>query len=192
MTQLQKAIAAIDQLNSQDPNQTVVNGEIMAKELLYSIRMTEELLAYKPNASEQLQIAARAQHIARWRIPRDQYPMDRKGYLQWRTELKNMHANLTAEILTALNYSDDFIEEVSQSIKKIKFKTKAEGQTLEDVVCFVFLRYYFDDFAQKHEEEKVIKIIQKTWAKMSDEGKERALQLPLSNHTVDMVERALS
>ena len=82
---LQKAFAAIDDYNARDPHVESVNGVSKPKELLYGQRMTEWLDRYSPGAPEYLQLAARAQHIGRWEIPRSDYPMDRKGYLQWRS-----------------------------------------------------------------------------------------------------------
>ena len=49
--------------------------------------MTGWLERIEPKASEALQLAVRAQHIARWRIARDEYPMGRAGYLAWRKAL---------------------------------------------------------------------------------------------------------
>ena len=48
-------------------------------------------------------------------------------------------------------------------------------QMLEDVICFVFLRWYFADFAAKHPEEEILRIVTKTARKMSPEARERAL-----------------
>ena len=70
------------------------------------------------DALEALQIAARAQHICRWKISRDEYPMDRVGYLKWRETLKKMHADITTDILKEVEYEDDFIKEVSILINK--------------------------------------------------------------------------
>jgi len=93
-TRFETAIALIDKKNSEDINTYQVFGLNYPKELLYSQRMSRKLLQFKPNASKALQIAARAQHICRWQIARDEYPMDRVGYLKWRETLKKMHAEL--------------------------------------------------------------------------------------------------
>ncbi len=98
MTRLQTAFAAIDQANSADPNQS--DGQPV--ELLYGQRMTEEQLALYPDASEPLRIACRGQHIERWTLPRHDFPMDRPGYLAWRTEQGRRHAARVAEIMRAV------------------------------------------------------------------------------------------
>ena len=192
MTPLEQAIEAIDAKNAKDPNLENSEGQMLPKELLYAKRMTAQLLAFQPDASQEVQIAARAQHICRWKSPREDYPMNRIGYLKWREDLKRMHANLTAEILQDLDFEKEVIDRVMFLIKKKRIKKDAESQLLEDVICLVFLQYYFEDFAAKHEEEKVIDIVQKTWAKMSEKGQAAALKLPLSKTTLALVGKALA
>ena len=154
--------------------------------------MTRKLLQFEPNASKALQIAARAQHICRWKIARDEYPMDRVGYLKWRETLKKMHADLTAEILEQVGYDQQFIDRVSFLIKKKLIKKNEETQVLEDTICLVFLDYYFDEFAEKHDDEKVVDILKKTWVKMSDKGHKTALKLPFSEKILALVKRAIT
>jgi hypothetical protein len=191
-TRFETALALIDKKNAEDNNTYQVFGIEYPKELLYSQRMTRKLLQFNPNASKALQIAARAQHICRWKIPRDEYPMDRVGYLKWRETLKKMHAELTAEILNQVGYDQQFVDRVSFLINKKLIKKNEESQTLEDTICLVFLDYYFEEFAAKHEEEKIIDILKKTWVKMSDKGHEAALQLPFSEKSLALVKQAIS
>src|SRR5690606_37810895 len=108
----------------------------------------------------------------RWEIPRDSFPKDRVGYLQWRNKLKVHHADIAEKILGELGYDHETIERVKFLVQKKQLRHDEESQTLEDVVCLVFLSYYLDDFAGEHEEEKVVSILQKTWTKMSEKGKE--------------------
>ena len=95
----ERAIALIDEENSRDPNHELLNGQPVPRELLYSQRLTDWVLRLEPNASEALRLAARSQHIARWKIPRNSYLEGRAGYLKWRNELKHFHADLTSDIL---------------------------------------------------------------------------------------------
>jgi hypothetical protein len=191
-TRFETAIAIIDQKNAEDPNTYQVAGIAYSKELLYSQRMTRKLLQFEPNASKALQIAARAQHICRWKIERNEYPMDRVGYLKWREELKKMHAKLTGEILEQVGFDEQFVDRVQKIILKKLIKKNEESQTLEDVICLVFLDYYFDGFAAKHTDEKIIDILKKTWVKMSDKGHQAALQLPFSEKSLALVKQAIS
>ncbi len=191
-TRFETAIALIDKANSEDINTYEVSGINYPKELLYSQRMTRKLLQFEPNASKALQIAARAQHICRWKIARDEYPMDRLGYLKWRETLKRMHGDLTTDILKQVGYDDQFTDRVKAIILKKLIKKNEESQSLEDTICLVFLDYYFEEFATKHNEEKIIDILKKTWIKMSDKGHEAALKLPFSEKSLALVKEAIS
>ena len=188
----EKAIRAIDSANSQDPNTTRYAGRDWPNELLYSVRVTERLSAFCPDASVALRLAARAQHVCRWMRPRDEYPMDRKGYHQWRTALYSFHAETAAALLTQVGVDERDIAHVRALLRKERLKTDAESQTLEDVVCLVFLEYYWNDFSEKHDEEKLITILQRTRAKMSERGHEAALTLPLDERSVVLIKRALN
>jgi len=189
--QLKKAFSLFDQANEQDPNTEEFQGKVYAKEVLYALRMTDQLNAFAPKASEALQLTARCQHICRWEIPRDSYDMNRKGYLKWRQDLKKFHAEKAGEILKTVGYDEDTITMVAFLLEKKQLKKNEDTQTLEDVICLVFLRYYFDPFAQKYAEEKLIDILQKTWHKMSEKGQQAALQLPLSKNSSALVSKAL-
>ncbi|GJM30803.1 MAG: hypothetical protein DHS20C17_34380 [Cyclobacteriaceae bacterium] len=186
-----QAITLIDQENQQDPHSELSNGQQVPKELLYSERMTNWLEKFNPKASEELRLAARSQHICRWTIPRESYPMDRKGYLLWRTELKKFHAQKAETILLQCGYNQEVIDRVKSLILKQRLKTDKESQTLEDVVCLVFLEFYFSEFAQKHPEEKVISIVQKTWNKMSVDARKVAMELNLPPADFDLIQKAI-
>ena len=191
LSQFQNASTWIDAENAQDPNQEIVQSKTHPKELLYSNRMYERLMDFHPNASEAVQIAAKAQHICRWKMPRESYPMDRVGYLKWREDLKKFHAKTTAEILEKAEYSPEFIDRVSFLIEKKLLKKDEETQLLEDVICLVFMEYYLDPFVQKHDREKLKNIILKTWNKMSDKGHEEALKISFSATNLLLIKEAL-
>ena len=192
MTPFQKASAWIDAENAQDPNSEIDQSNSYPKELLYSNRMYEKLMDFYPNASEEIQIASKAQHICRWKMPRESYPMDRVGYLKWREDLKKFHAQTTAEILEKTGYSQEFIARVSFLIEKKLLKKDAETQLLEDVICLVFLEHYFDAFVQKHDREKMKNIILKTWNKMSESGQQEALKINFSDANLQLIKDSLS
>ncbi len=186
------AITLIDESNAQDPNQTeTVAGERPA-ELVYGERMSARLVRVYPQASEALRLAARAQHLKRWTRPRADYPMDRKGYHAWRNAAKQAHAEDVGALLGEAGYDQDMISRVQSLIRKERLKRDAEAQALEDVACLVFLEHYFSAFAPKHDHEKLIGIVRKTWAKMSDTAREVALKLPMDKSSYALVEEALS
>lgn len=185
------AFKYFDEANKQDPNTEIFEGTTYPKEVLYGIRMTERLNAFDPNASEALRLTARCQHICRWEIPRESYEMNREGYLRWRQELKKFHATKAASILEDVGYNKETIDNVKFLLQKKQLKKNEETQTLEDVICLVFLEFYFEPFAHKHPEDKTIDILQKTWRKMSPKGQEAALKLPLSKFSLDLITKAL-
>ena len=189
---LDDAIARIDAANAEDPNREFVDGAARPKEVVYAERMTGWLEKLAPEASDALRIAARAQHIERWTMPRAEFPDGREGYFRWRTTLAKFHAERTAGILAEAGYEADVIDRVKGLLRKHRLKTDAEVQTLEDVACLVFLESYFADFAKRHDEAKVIGILQKTWAKMSPRGHDAALALDMPAEARALVEKALS
>ena len=163
----QTAIQAIDAENAQDPNIEIDQNISYPKELLYSNRMYHKLADFCPDASDEVKIATKAQHICRWKMPRELYDMNRVGYLKWREELKKFHEKKTANILAASGYDEAFINRVSFLIEKKLLKKDAETQLLEDIICLVFLEYYLQQFVEKHDTEKLKNIILKTWNKKS-------------------------
>ena len=191
-TRFQDAIVRFDQLNAEDPNSVHDGKEAWPKELLYAERMTGSLLSFDPEASEVLLLAARCQHIQRWKIPRSDYAQGKMGYKRWRNELKRFHASKAAEVLEEVGYDANTISRVQALIKKKGLKSDPEVQTLEDVICLVFLQFYAVEFAGKHDEEKVVEIIRKTWKKMSPAGHKAALSLDLPDGLKSLIERALA
>ncbi|WP_141765682.1 DUF4202 domain-containing protein, partial [Hymenobacter coccineus] len=138
------------------------------------------------------ELAARCQHIRRWAIPRHDFPMDRPGYHQWRNTLKKYHAELAGQLLAEVGYDAETIARVQQLVQKLRLKDDPDVQLLEDVICLVFLEYYFLPFAAQHPEEKIIEIVQKTWPKMTARGHALALQLPFSPEALALVSKALA
>jgi len=90
-----QAMALFDAANSLDPNL----DEGQPKELLYAQRMSDMIGRFAPQASEAAQLAVRAQHIRRWTVPRNSYPMNKEGYHAWRSGLYTFHADTAGELL---------------------------------------------------------------------------------------------
>jgi hypothetical protein len=186
-----KAIAAFDAYNLNDPNREAVDGSVVSKEVLYAQRMSSRLDEFYPGAPEYLKLATRCQHIGRWAIPRESYPKDKKGYLQWRNILKSHHAKLAEQILMDCGYDKDTIEKVKSLLLKKGLHSNPDTQALEDVICLVFIEHYLDDFAEKHEPQKVVDILQKTLKKMSPRAIEEAAQIPVSERIKILLYEAL-
>ncbi len=187
----QKAIGRIDLLNDEDPNRITNENKEQGYELYFSKQLFKWMLSLDPQPSEELLLAARSQHICRWKIPRDSYPIDRAGYLKWRSDLKRFHAETTREILTELGYDQTLLDRVESLNLKRGLKTDKDCQTLEDGLCLVFLEKQFASFSQKTDREKMVGILRKTWAKMSEKGRQAALGLDLGEEELSLVKEAL-
>ncbi|AXX96575.1 DUF4202 domain-containing protein [Profundibacter amoris] len=192
--QFNAVIAAIDAVNAEDPRKITVDGKEYPYETVYAERMTEMLERMYPDASELLRIAARAQHIRRWQIPRDTYPRNREGYQKWRLEMRQLHADLVGGIMRENGYSDEDIALVGSYLRKERLKREADSQALENVVDVVFLAYYWDEFIAKfphYDDDKLIDIVGKTLRKMSSHGHQAALALDMPSKTAKIVMAAV-
>ena len=188
-----RAIALFDAANAEDPNQ----DEGQPKELLYAQRMTEMLNRFVPNAPEVVQLAVRAQHIKRWAVPRNTYPMTKEGYLAWRSGLYKFHADTAGELMRQAGYDDAMIDQVKKVVSKRALKVNPDTQLMEDIADLVFIEYYMLGFAASkpdYNEEKWLEIIRKTWKKMSDAAHDFALsgQIKLPEPLVPLITKAIS
>ena len=188
---LSEAIARFDAANTEDPNQELIEGRERPKELLYAERMSAWLDRLAPDASDVVRLAVRAQHIRRWSIPRDSYPMDRAGYRKWRIDLGKFHAETAGEILRDVGHDEETVTRVQSLLRKERLKADPEVQLLEDVACLVFLSHYFADFAAKHDDARLVEIVRKTWRKMSTRGQAAARGLALPADLEAILARAL-
>jgi hypothetical protein len=177
LARFQRALDAFDRANGEDPQHISVGAVARPRELVHAERLSAWVARLEPNASEPLALAARCQHIRRWQIPRDSYPLGRVGYLRWRTELAR--------------YERELIDAVRRINLKQNLHSNPDTQTMEDALCLEFLEFEFDDFSRKYSADKVIEIVQKTWKKMSPRGHSLALELPLSAPALALVTRAL-
>ena len=169
--------ARIDAENADDPVATPVDGVARPRAVVYGERMTARLATLAPEASDLLKIAARAQHVRRFDIPRDTHPMDRPGYHAWRNALKVHHAEVVGRLMAAEGWSAEEIDRVGAMVRKERLKRDPEAQTVEDCAALVFLEWEFAEFGEKYTDEKIVDIVAKTWAKMSDAGHAAAVAL---------------
>jgi hypothetical protein len=163
------------------------------RSVVYHSRLAAWVDRLAPGASEPLRLAARCQHIERWKIPRSDYPDGLSGYKRWRTALGRFHADRAEEVLRTAGYADDVVDRVRALLVKKGLRLDPEVQLFEDAICLVFLEQELHAFAEKHDDEKLIKILQKTWKKMSPKGHAAALELAatLSARARDLVQRAV-
>ncbi len=187
-----KTIGEIDLLNDDDPKRIAMEGRNVGYELYFATELTRWVLTLASDASEALMLAARGQHICRWMIPREDYTRDRTGYLKWRADLKKFHAHKMVTVLQMMGYAEAMQSRVADLNLKKGLKSDPECQVLEDALCLVFLEKQFAEFSEKTDEEKMVGILQKSWAKMSEAGRNAALGLKLSEACKALVGKALA
>lgn len=182
----------IYEAHHEDPNKITVAGAEMPYETHYAEKMEAYLAKRSPDASEILRLAVCAQHFRRWEVPRSDYPMNKVGYHTWRAHLKKRQAQLVGDIVKRY-YPDEDRKRCEALIEKEGLKQgEDEVQVLEDVACLVFLDDQFEEFKSKHDEQKIVNILRKTWGKMSTRGQEMALEIPMTEECKALVQKALA
>lgn len=182
MSPYESACAAIDRANAEDPQ---------GREVLYAQRMVDWARRLAPSASEELLLAARAQHLRRWTVARSTYPDGRNGYLRWREDLKRIHAEALGAILREAGYPEPSVAKTRSLLVRKNLSADPEGQTLEDAACLVFLQFDLTEFAAKTDPDKMVEILRKCWGKMSPAAHELALGLAYEPGPLALVQRAL-
>jgi len=197
----QRAIAAIDAANADDPFTCVVRGEVRPKELGHAELMCEWVSRLDPEADDWQLLAARAHHLRRWESPRSAEPEGRAGYLRWRTAARKRHAELVGQLLRDVGYSDDDVERVQRIVNKEGLGkgdlADIDGrapvvQTHEDALCLVFLETQFNETAEKLGDEKTIDVLARTLVKMGPRGRQAALTLSFDPPRAALVQAALA
>jgi len=186
------AIRRFDELNSADPNQEQCEGTSFPRELIYARWLSDWVLRLRPDAAEELRLAARCQHLCRWMIPRDSYLMTRPGYLRWREDLKKFHAEKAGGVLRELGYPETTIQRVQLLNLKKGFPADPESRVLEDALCLVFLERQLAELAAKTQDEKVINALQKSWNKMTPQARDIAQTLQFEPRVKQLLEAALA
>src|SRR6266536_4540071 len=181
-----------DAANSLDPNLEIVEGMARPRELVYAKRLTHWVLKLCPDASVELRLAARCQHLCRWMVARSSYPMTRPGYLKRREDLKKFHAEKAGEILRAVGYSEETVAKVQTLNLKKNFPQDPDSRVLEDALCLVFLEFQFAELAAKTSDDKMINALQKSWKKMTPAARENAMKLNFGSREKSLLERALA
>lgn len=191
MTKLEKAFELFDAFNKQDPGTISWDGVVYPAEYFYAVQLHNWVLKLEPAAGEMLLLASRSQHIGRWKVPRNSYPEGKSAYLRWRTDLAKYHAETAGQLMLQAGYSLEEVKPVQQIIRKEQLRSNPEVQVIENALCLVFLQFQYEDFIVKHDDEKVITIIQKSWKKMTDPGRNAAMTLHFSDKGKALILEAL-
>lgn len=187
-----RARALIDAAHAADPARA---ADGRPAELVYGERVEAWVLRLVPTASPALRLAARAQHLERWTVPRGTYPDGKAGYLAWRRGLYTRQAERARELLLQAGVAAGDAADVATWVSKTGLKTNPGTQALEDAACLVFLENEIGAFAAQHAEyprEKFVDILRKTWRKMSPAAQQAALGLSLPPGIADLVREAVS
>jgi hypothetical protein len=177
LARFQAAIAAFDRLNAEDPNVIEVAGNTHPRELVQAERLSAWIDRIEPNASLALRLAARCQHLMRWKIKRSDFPEGRSGYHRWRRRAMEFHATEAARVLAELGFEPSVIADVKRINSKQELRENADVQTMEDALCLSFIEHELDEFATKHDDQKLSRILAETWRKISPRGRKFAPEL---------------
>jgi hypothetical protein len=191
MGSLNKVFELFDAYNKQDPHTLAWEGVKYPAEYFYAVQLYNWVKKLQPNAGEALLLASRSQHIGRWKIARDAYPQGKAGYYKWRTELAKFHAATARELMLEAGYNEEETKQVQHILLKEDLKRDDDVQTMENALCLVFLQFQYEDFISKHDDEMVIRILRKTWKKMSEPGRNAALSLAFNGRAKELLMKAL-
>ncbi len=189
---LERALAAIDAANAEDPHTLDVGGEVRPKELAHAELTTAWIERLVETPTDAQRLAARAHHLRRWVSPRDSYPEGRAGYLAWRRDQGVRQADEVAAILTDCGYDEATVARVQAIIRKQGLRADPEVQAHEDALCLVFLQTQLLDLAADLGPEKAVDVLAKTLKKMTPRGRSEALELELTPEGRSALEQALA
>lgn len=162
------ALAAIDQAHAADPQRvTTSDGADQAAEAKYCAHVMAWVDRLRPDGDQALRLAAAAQHLERWTLPRDEYPTGKAGYLAWRRAVHLRQGARARALIEAAGVAGAIAERAEQLIAKRTPRDDRDGQALEDATCLTFLELQAADFAATRSAESVIDILMKTMRKMS-------------------------
>jgi hypothetical protein len=189
----ERAISQFDSVHREDPETVTWQGSEVPRACLYHERLKHWVGHLDEDASAALRLAAHCQHLRRWVIPRADYPEGLAGYRQWRKALSDFHIQEANSILIEAGCDDVTIGRVRDFLTKKNLKRDREMQLFEDAICLVFFETELADLAEKHNRDKLIRILRKVWMKMSENGREVAQliakQLPKELH--DFLDEAI-
>jgi tRNAThr (cytosine32-N3)-methyltransferase len=192
MTAYARARELIDAAHAADPTRA---ADGRPAELVYAERVETWVGRLVPDAAPALRLAARAQHLERWLVPRATFPEGKAGYLAWRRSLYTKQAERARALALEAGVPAAEAVEIATWVSKTDLKKNAGTQALEDAACLVFLENEIEAFAAQHADyprEKFVDILRKTWRKMSPAAQQAALALELPPAIAALVREAVA
>lgn len=190
-SRLGRALALIDAHHARDPVTVTVDGEPVPRELARARRVCRWVERLAPDASEPLRLAARCQHLRSWDVPRHEFPPGRAGYLGWRRRRARHHGVLAEAVVRAAGYDAATAARVAALVRKEGLGADAEAGILEDAACLAFLEAELQEFARGRDPALVVRVLRRTWRKMTPEGRSAAAELRLPVETRMLLDEAL-
>ncbi|MCH8148493.1 MAG: DUF4202 domain-containing protein [Planctomycetes bacterium] len=186
------AIEEFDKVNEQDPRTEIVDGDALPKELLFARRVYAWVQKLVENPSETLLLATRSHTLRRWAIPRDRYAMTTSAYHEWRQALAELHAKEAEKILADVGYGTETIDTVCRLITRAAWPADADALALEDADCLVFLETKLGQYVDQWDEEKMSRVLRRTYNKMTTQAREAVATLNLGEKERAAIDLALS
>lgn len=174
-------------MHAEDPRTRVHDGRQAPESVVYHQRLEAHLARVITDPEDALRVAAMAQHVRRWEIPRSDHPLGHAGYHAWRKAASRHHVTIVEGVLEDAGLAALF-PRVRALLLKANLHKDAASQALEDAVCLTFVELDLDAFAARTEDTKLRDVVEKTLAKMSELG--RALVMKdLAAHPPEVVAR---
>jgi hypothetical protein len=189
---LDRALGLLHSAHEADPRRRETPAGPRPVESVWCERVESWVRCLQPDAPAELRLAAAAQHLERWRWPRSGHPEGRAGYLRWRREVARAQAERARQICLDAGVSGTVADRVAALVRKEDLASDARTRVLEDAACLAFLELDLDDFAGRHEDADVVRILARTWRKMSDDGRSAATRLELSSRSATLLDAALA
>ena len=174
-----RAVAAIDAANGDDPNRVTVRGDDEPLALAHGRLAVEWVTRLVPDADDALLLAARAHHLRRWEVPRSSYPEGKAGYLRWKRDQRVRHANDIEALLADAGYDTVTIERTQTLIRRDDLRTDAGAQAVEDAACLVFLETQLASVADRLDHAHLLDVLRKSARKLSSAGLTAMADVPL-------------
>lgn len=191
-TAVDRALERLRSVHEADPRRRDTAAGSRPVEAVWCERVENWVQSLAPDAPAALRLAAAAQHLERWRWPRSGHPEGRAGYLRWRREVARSQADRARQICLDAGVPGTVADQVAALVRKEDLAADPRTRVLEDAACLAFLELDLDDFAERHEDSDVIRILARTWRKMSDDGRAAAMRLELSPRAGGLVDAALT
>jgi hypothetical protein len=163
-------------IGKEDPQQIEYEGQLAPRQLAESACIGDYVNQLEQSPSMALRLSVHCQHLRRFAYPRSEFPGGREGYLLWRREAARRSFAEAANVMRAAGVDATTIEEVRAIMTKFDRQHRRDVQIMEDALCLAFYRLDAVGFGAKHETDEVMRILRRTWTKMSVAARQLALK----------------